>query len=359
MKIVTIFGTRPEIIKLSALIPRFDDKFDQILIHTGQHYSYIMDQIFFDDLQIRNCDYTLNVGSGTHAQQTGKMMMLLEDILIDEKPDAVVVQGDTNSTLSGALTASKLNIPIVHIEAGCRSFDKKMPEEVNRIVVDHISKYLFAPDQKAYNNLIREGISEDNIFLVGNTSVDACFRAMDIFESMDLKNFIEDEDYVLLTLHRQENTSSMGLKEILKAVNKISENIKVIFPVHLRTKQVIKENKIEVYSNVIMTDPLGYKDFIGLIASSKFVLTDSGGVQEESVILNVPCLILRDTTEWMIYVDAGKNKLIGTNPQNIVDSVNDLLLNPNTIEEMKKIKIQVNKNSSDKIVSILESKLNK
>jgi UDP-N-acetylglucosamine 2-epimerase (non-hydrolysing) len=359
MKIVTIFGTRPEIIKLSALIPLFDDEFDQILIHTGQHYSYIMDQIFFDDLQIRNCDYTLNVGSGAHAQQTGKMMMLLEDILIEEKPDAVVVQGDTNSTLSGALTASKLNIPIVHIEAGCRSFDKKMPEEINRIVVDHISKYLFAPDQNAYNNLIREGISKDNIFLVGNTSVDACFRAMDIFKSRDLKKFIEDEDYVLLTLHRQENTSFMGLNEILKAVNKISENIKVIFPVHLRTKEVIKENKIEVNSNVIMTDPLGYKDFIGLIASSNFVLTDSGGVQEESVILNIPCLILRDTTEWMIYVDAGKNKLIGTNPQNIVDSVNDLFRNPNKIEEMKKIKIQINENTTDTIVSILENKLNK
>lgn len=358
MKIVTIFGTRPEIIKLSALIPLLDDEFDQILIHTGQHYSYTMDQIFFDDLQIRNCDYTLNVGSGTHAQQTGKMMMLLEDILIEEKPDAVVVQGDTNSTLSGALTASKLNIPIVHIEAGCRSFDKKMPEEINRIVVDHISRYLFAPDQKAYNNLIREGISKENIFTVGNTSVDACFRAMEIFKSMVSKKFI-DEDYVVLTLHRQENTSFIGLNEILKAINKISENIKVIFPVHLRTKQVIKKNKIEVNNNVIMTDPLGYKDFMGLIASSKFVLTDSGGVQEESVILNVPCLILRDTTEWMIYVDAGKNKLIGTNPQNIVDSVNDLLLNANTIEEMKKIKIQINENSSDKIVSILENNLNK
>lgn len=357
MKIVTIFGTRPEIIKLSALIPLFDDEFDQILIHTGQHYSYTMDQIFFDDLQIRTCDYTLNVGSGSHGQQTGKMLMLLEDILIEEQPDAVVVQGDTNSTLSGALAASKLNIPIVHIEAGCRSFDRKMPEEINRVMVDHISTYLFAPDQNAYNNLIEEGIPKEKLFLVGNTSIDACYRAMDIFDKDDLSKFVDKDDYILLTLHRQENTSYYGLKEILKAVNAISENIKIIFPVHLRTKKVIKENNIEIKSNIIMTDPLGYKDFIGLIAASKFVLTDSGGVQEESAVLNVPCLILRDTTEWMTYVEAGKNKIIGTDSEKIIKAVRDLLLNNKEIEEMKQIKIQINANASEKIVSTLKKNL--
>jgi len=356
MKIVTIFGTRPEIIKLSALIPLFDDEFDQILIHTGQHYSYNMDQIFFDDLEIRTCDYTLNVGSGSHAQQTGKMLMLLEDILIDEKPDAVIVQGDTNSTLSGALAASKLNIPIVHIEAGCRSFDRKMPEEINRVLVDHTSSYLFAPDQNAYDNLIEEGISRDKLFLVGNTSMDACYRAMDIFDRDHLDQFVED--YILLTLHRQENTSYEGLKEILSAINTISENIKVIFPVHLRTKKLINENNIEISNNVIMTDPLGYKDFIGLIASSKFVLTDSGGVQEESALLNVPCLILRDTTEWMIYVESGKNRIIGTDPEKIIEEVTDLLENNQKIDEMKQIKIQFNSNASGRIVSILKENLN-
>lgn len=357
MKIVTIFGTRPEIIKLSALIPLFDDEFDQILIHTGQHYSYTMDQIFFDDLQIRNCDYTLNVGSGSHAQQTGKMLMLLEDILIEEQPDAVIVQGDTNSTLSGALVASKLNIPLVHIEAGCRSFDRKMPEEINRILVDHISTYLFSPDQTAYNNLIDEGISKEKLFLVGNTSVDACLRAMDIFDMDDSKRIIEGEDYILLTLHRQENTFYDGLREILKAINTISENIKIVFPVHLRTKKVIKETGFEINKNVIMTDPLGYKDFIGLIASSKFVLTDSGGVQEESAVLNIPCLILRNTTEWISYVNSGKNKIIGTDTEKIIESVNDLLSNPQKIEEMKQIKIQINQNASKKIVQKLKNNL--
>lgn len=354
MKIVTIFGTRPEIIKLSALIPLFDEEFDQILIHTGQHYSYNMDQIFFDDLKIRSSDYTLNVGSGSHAQQTGNMMMLLEDILIKEKPDLVVVQGDTNSTLSGALTASKLNIPIAHIEAGCRSFDKKMPEEINRVVVDHISSYLFVPDKNAYNNLINEGISENKLFLVGNTSFDACLRAMDIFDKKNLDKYVDNEDYILLTLHRQENTSYGGLKEIIKAINIISGNIKVIFPVHLRTKKVIKENKIEISNKVVMTDPLGYKDFIGLISGSKFVLTDSGGIQEECAVLNIPCLILRDSTEWMTYVESGKNIIIGTDPEKIIESVNNLLINSQIIEEMKKIKTQIDTNTSKKIISALK-----
>ena len=176
MKIATIFGTRPEIIKLSPLIPLLDREFNQILIHTGQHYSYSMDKIFFKDLKLRDCDYTLNTGSGTHAQQTGKMLMKLEVVLLEEKPDLVIVQGDTHSTLAGALAASKLQIPVVHIEAGCRSFDRRMPEEINRIIVDHISNYLFAPDENAFNNLRNEGISKEKVFMVGNTSVDACLR---------------------------------------------------------------------------------------------------------------------------------------------------------------------------------------
>lgn len=359
MKIVTIFGTRPEIIKLSALIPLFDEEFDQILIHTGQHYSYTMDQIFFDDLHIRSCDYTLNVGSESHAKQTGKMLMLLEDILIKEQPDAVIVQGDTNSTLSGALAASKLNIPIVHVEAGCRSFDRRMPEEINRVLVDHVSTYLFAPDQNAYNNLVEEGITKEKLFLVGNTSIDACLRAMAIFNMADLSNFISNEDYILLTLHRQENTTYDGLKEILKAINKISNNIKVIFPVHLRTKKIIDDNNIKISNNVVMTDPLGYKDFIGLIASSKFVLTDSGGVQEEAAVLNTPCLILRDTTEWITYVESGKNKIIGTESVKIFDSVIDLLINPEKIDDMKNIRIKIKNNASEKIVSTLKENLKK
>ena len=177
MKIITVLGTRPEIIKLSPLIPLFDKEFNHKIIHTGQHYSYNMDKLFFKDLELRSCDYMLNIGSGSHAQQTGKMMMEIEKILINEKPDLVVVQGDTNSSLAGALAASKLQFKIAHVEAGCRSFDKQMPEEINRILVDHCADILFAPDEIALNNLIKEGISADKIHMVGNTAIDACLRA--------------------------------------------------------------------------------------------------------------------------------------------------------------------------------------
>ena len=359
MKITTIFGTRPEIIKLSPLIPLFDKEFKQILIHTGQHYSYSMDKIFFEDLHLRDCDYSLTTGSGTHAQQTGKMLMMIEEVLIEENPELVIVQGDTNSTLTGALAASKLHIPVAHIEAGCRSFDKRMPEEINRILVDHISDYLFTPDDVSFNNLINEGIPTNKIYLVGSTSVDACLRAIDIFNQEKLNYSLIKEDYILLTLHRQENTTYNRLKEILWAINIISEKIKVLFPVHLRTRKVILEHKIQISDNIILTDPLGYKEFIGLLANSKFVMTDSGGIQEESAVLNIPCLILRDNTEWMAYVKSGKNMLIGTNPHKIIDIVFDLLDNEQKLVIMRQIDVQVKQNASKSIVSILKDKLDK
>ena len=356
MKIATIFGTRPEIIKLSTLIPLLDREFNQILIHTGQHYSYEMDKIFFEELHLRDCDYTLNIGSGTHAQQTGKMLMKLEEVLLDEKPDIVLVQGDTNSTLAGALAASKLQIPVAHVEAGCRSFDRRMPEEINRILVDHISDYLFAPDENALQNLTdSECISSEKVYLVGNTSVDACIRAKDMFNQETLVDYsLEKNNYILFTLHRQENTTYDGLKEILMALNTISDRIKVLFPVHLRTRKFINEYKIQLGNNVILTDPLGYKDFMGLLTNSKFVMTDSGGIQEEAAVLNVPCLVMRDNTEWMSYVEMGKNLLLGTSYQKIIGIVNDLLNNEEKIDKIKRIKIPINQGASESIVSILK-----
>ncbi|SCG86012.1 non-hydrolyzing UDP-N-acetylglucosamine 2-epimerase [Methanobacterium congolense] len=355
MKIATILGTRPEIIKFSPLIPLLDQEFTQVLIHTGQHYSYSMDKIFFEDLNLRSCDYTLNVGSGSHAQQTGEMMIKLEEVLLREKPDLVLVQGDTNSTLAGALTASKLQIKVAHVEAGCRSFDKNMPEEVNRVVVDHLSDFLFAPDENAYENLINEGIPKEKIYLVGNTSVDACLRAKELFNKEKLKDFsLIKESYAVLTIHRQENTSSEKLKEIISSINTISNTVNVLFPVHLRTKAVIESNKINLTENVILTDPMGYKDFMGLLSNSKFVLTDSGGIQEEAVVLNVPCLILRDTTEWMHYVDMGKNLLLGTEQSGIVDSVTELLSDEEKISAMKRVKVNLNEGAPLKIVNTLK-----
>ncbi|MBI5681009.1 MAG: UDP-N-acetylglucosamine 2-epimerase (non-hydrolyzing) [Methanobacterium sp.] len=354
MKIVTILGTRPEIIKLSPIIPLIDKEFDHILIHTGQHYSYNMDKIFFEELGLRNCDYSLNVGSGTHSMQTGKMMIEIENVLLNENPDWVIVQGDTNSTLAGAITASKLNIKIAHVEAGCRSFDKKMPEEINRILVDHCSDILFAPDENAVKNLAAEGIQKEAIHLVGNTSVDACLRIMDLFNLNRLTELnLEKENYILLTIHRQENTEYNKLKEIIKAVNQISNRIKVVFPLHLRTKKIIEDNNIEISENILQIDPVGYKEFIWLLKNSKFVMTDSGGIQEESAILNVPCLILRDNTEWEYLVNMGKTQLVGTNYKNIISSVSDLLNNNWKLEKMKNIKAPLKKNASKKIVNIL------
>ena len=356
MKIATIFGTRPEIIKLSTLIPLLDKEFEQVLIHTGQHYSYKMDKIFFEELKLRDCDYTLNIGSGTHAQQTGMMLIELEKVLLYEKPDMVIVQGDTNSTLAGALTASKLQIPVAHVEAGCRSFDRRMPEEINRILVDNISEYLFTPDEISYKNLTcLECFPPEKVYLVGNTSVDACLRAKDLFNQETLDDYsLEKGKYILFTLHRQENTTIDGLKEIMNALNEISNKIKVLFPGHLRTRKVLEENKINIGDNVILTEPLGYKDFMGLLTNSKLVMTDSGGIQEEAAVLNIPCLILRDNTEWMYYVEMGKNLLIGTHFDKIVEIVNDLLENDEKIAEIEKIEIPINQGATESIVAILK-----
>jgi len=339
MKIATIFGTRPEIIKLSTLIPQLDMEFDQVLIHTGQHYSYKMDKIFFDELKLRDCDYTLNIGSGTHAQQTGKMLIELEKVLLLEKPDLVMVQGDTNSTLAGALAASKLHIPVAHVEAGCRSFDKQMPEEINRILVDNISDYLFTPDENSYKNLTcLECFPSDKVYLVGNTSVDACLRTKQLNNQEYLKSYnLEKRRYILFTLHRQENTAVDRLKEIIMALNMISGRIKVLFPAHLRTRKVILENKIEISDNIILTDPLGYNEFMGLLVNSKFIMTDSGGIQEEAPSLGKPVLVARETTERPEGVEAGSARLVGVSIPVIVESASELLTRPEVYDRMSKV----------------------
>lgn len=355
MNIITVLGTRPEIIKLSPLIPVLNKEFEHKIIHTGQHYSYKMDKIFFEELGLKNPDYFLNVGSSTHGKQTGEMLTKIEGILLDEKPNIVIVQGDTNSTLAGALAASKLHIKVAHVEAGCRSQDKRMPEEINRVLVDHCSDILFAPDEDAFNNLIREGIEKSKIHLVGNTSTDACLRVLDILKSDKLKELgLEKDNYVTLTVHRQENTEFNKLKTIIGAVNDISNRFKVVFPVHLRTKKIIETNGIEINGNVLLIEPLGYTDFVTLMANSKFIMTDSGGIQEEAGILNVPCLILRDNTEWKYLVEMGKNMIIGTDQRKIVYNVNDLLDNEEKLKKMKKIEVPIKKGTSEEIISILK-----
>ena len=359
-KVVTIAGTRPEWTKLSALIPILDKEFEHILVHTGQHYSYNMDKIFFEELKLRQPNYSLEVGSGTQAEQVGKGMIEFEKILLKEKPDLVIVFADTNAPLTGALVASKLHIPLAHIEAGCRSFNKKMPEEINRIVADHCSDYLFPADKTAYKNLVKEGINKNKIYLTGRTIVDACIRTKKLaLENNILQRLnLEKEKYVILTIHRAENTNNLNvLKGLIEAVNSISTMIKIVFPIHPRTKKILDENKIKLNSNILITEPLGYLEFTNLLINSKYAMTDSGSIQEEAVIYDIPCVILREETEWVEFVEKGKNILASTDTDKIITINNELLNNPEKIKEMKNIKIKHKKNVCKKIVIILKEKL--
>jgi len=336
--VMLIFGTRPEIIKLSPIIREFENKGkDFMLIHTGQHYSYEMDRILFEELELPEPDYKLNIGlkTKTHAEQVGLMLIEIEKILLKEKPKIVIVQGDTNTTLAGALSARKLNsIKIAHVEAGLRSHNWEMPEEINRVIVDHISDILFAPTEKAKENLLREGIPENKIYLVGNTISDAVYQNLEIArgKSKILENLrIKKNKYFLLTLHRAENVDHKDrLINILKGIKLVKENFpeyNIVFPIHPRTKNRVKEFRLEEYlKELLVIDPLGYLDFIMLEANARLILTDSGGVQEEACILKVPCVTLRTETERPETVEIGANIIAGRYPDNILKCVKIMLL---------------------------------
>jgi UDP-N-acetylglucosamine 2-epimerase (non-hydrolysing) len=339
MKLSIILGTRPEIIKLSPIIRELEKKdLDWNLIHTNQHYSENMDRIFFQELNLPNPKYNLNIGSGTHGEQTGKMLIEIEKVLLKEKPDVAIVQGDTNTVLAGALAASKLKIKIAHVEAGLRSYDKNMPEEINRVLTDHISDYLFAPTEKAKNNLLKESIEEDKIFVVGNTIVDATLQNLKIAEKRgDIKEFFKnitnEEDYFLLTLHRAENVDNKErLKNIIDAITKITEiyDKYIIFPIHPRTEKRLKEfnlfEKLKDNKKIKIIEPIGYLEFLILEKNAKLILTDSGGVQEEACILKVPCVTLRDNTERPETLEVGSNILVGDDKNKIINAV-ELMLN--------------------------------
>ena len=361
-KVVTIAGTRPEWIKLSALIPTLDKEFNHILVHTGQHYSYNMDKIFFEELKLRQPNYCLEIGSGTQAEQVGKGLIEFEKVLLKEKPDLVIVFADTNSPLIGSLVAAKLNIPLAHIEAGCRSFRKEMPEEINRIVADHCSDFFFPPDKVSYKNLRKEGINKEKIFLTGRTIYDACLRNKELALQTDIlkKLNLEKDKYVVLTIHRAENTNNLEvLKGIINAVNSVSTLIKIVFPIHPRTRKILDEDKLKLSENILIIEPLGYLEFTNLLINSKYVMGDSGSIQQEAVIYDVPCLVLRDETEWVEFVEARKNLLVTTNQDAIITVNNELLNNLSKLEEMRNIKIKHKKNVCKNIVKILKDELEK
>lgn len=319
MKIVTIIGARPQFIKAAPLSIEIRKSFKEIIIHTGQHYDQSMSEIFFQELEISYPDYNLEVNQGNHGQQTGKMLIGIEEILVKEKPDIVLVYGDTNSTLAGALAASKLHIPIAHIEAGLRSFNRKMPEEINRILTDHISKYLFVPSKQSIKNLNNEGIDK-GIFEVGDIMYDSVLLFKEkakVKSSILSKLNLTNKDFHLLTIHRAENTSSPNnIQGIFDAISEI-ETL-VIFPIHPRTKKFLSETNIKTPKNIISIDPLGYLDMLQLMEHSTYVLTDSGGMQKEAYYFKKPCITLRDETEWIETLAKGWNVLCGSNKDNIL-----------------------------------------
>jgi len=342
MKIAFIIGTRPEIIKMSPLIDEVDKRgIDYILVHTGQHYDHEMSQQFFLDLELRKPDYNIGVGSDSHGKQTATMLKGIEDVLISEKPDIVLVQGDTNAVLAGALAASKLHIAVGHVEAGLRSYDKTMPEEINRMVADVCTNLFFVPTEQTAVNLLFEGLSPENVFITGNTVVDACYRNLKIArKSSNIMSQLKLEGNILsLTLHRAENVDDRErLENIIEALLTI-EDVNIVFPVHPRTVKTLKEfgmyTKLEKAPHIKMIKPVGYLDFLILQSHSKLMITDSGGIQEEAITLDVPCLTLRYNTERPETVQAGGNILVGASTEKITKNVSQILNDEATHRRMR------------------------
>lgn len=321
-KIVTIIGARPQFIK-SAPVSKalLNSGLREIVIHTGQHYDIDMSDVFFQELSIPQPHYHLDVGSGSHGKQTGRMLEKIEAVLLDENPELVIVYGDTNSTLAGALAAAKLHIPIAHIEAGLRSFNRNMPEEINRVLTDHMATYLFAPTAASVANLRNEGIIR-NVFNTGDVMYDLVLELKDVFQresSKYLKKYLlESEQYSVLTLHRAENTDSdKPWKGILEGIIRIAElGHKILWPVHPR---IWEKAKAISHGNILKIDPLPYIEFHALLENAKLVITDSGGLQKEAAFHHKPCITIREETEWVELVDSGFNHLAGSQSDKIVE----------------------------------------
>lgn len=326
MKIASIVGARPNFVKLAPIHAALRSAIDHVIIHTGQHYDYELSEIFFQQLKIPKPDYNLNVGSATPMAQIADMIKGLENIFIKSDFDLVIVYGDTNSTFAGALSAMRTGIKVAHIESGLRSFDRRMPEETNRLLTDQLSDYLFAPTAKAIENLNREHV-RGQIVYSGDVSVEILNEALSLSEkSTILKDLdLDSGHYILFTMHRAENTlSADSIIAVLQAFETLSE-VKIVFPIHPRTKKILFEKnllqRLHKCKNVKLIEPLGYIDFIKLMHNAHKMLTDSGGAQKESYLLQVPCITIRDVTEWEETVKTGWNILVGTNTDRIVKAV--------------------------------------
>jgi UDP-GlcNAc3NAcA epimerase len=334
LKIITVIGARPQFIKAAPVSRELRKNHTELIIHTGQHYDKNMSDIFFEELDIPKPDFHLGVGSSSHGKQTGEMLGQIEEILLSEKPDYLLVYGDTNSTLAGALAAAKLHIPVIHIEAGLRSFNKKMPEEINRILTDHVSEFLFCPTETAITNLTNENITK-NVINVGDVMYDAVLYNQGIANEKstilaDLK--LDAKSYHLITIHRAENTDNLqNIQNIIEAFKAINET--KVWPMHPRTKHKLKEYGIDLddVPNLIVIDPVGYLDMLVLVINSKKVITDSGGVQKEAYFMKVPCVTVREQTEWVETLESHANTLVGTDTNKIIEAVKNEVT-PNYVE---------------------------
>ena len=318
IKIITVIGARPQFIKASSLsreIAKYNN-IEEIIIHTGQHYDANMSDVFFEELEIPKPKYSLGIGGGTHGQNTGRMIEKIEEILIKENPNYLLVYGDTDSTLAGALAATKIHVPVIHIEAGLRSFNKRMPEEINRILTDHCADLLFTPTETASSNLINEGIGKEKIYNVGDIMYDtALYFGNKAEKESKILNKLNINNYYLVTIHRQENTDDKKrLENIFTGLNKLAIENNVLLPLHPRTKKKLNEFNLNILlDNIIIIEPVGYLDMVMLEKNAKGIITDSGGIQKEAFFYGVPCFTLRDETEWIELVKIGVNKLIENN----------------------------------------------
>lgn len=335
-KVILVCGARPNFIKIAPIWEEMKidpGVFQPFILHTGQHYDQNMSDLFFKDLGLPRPDKYLGVGSASHAVQTAKIMVGFEKILKEIKPDLIIVVGDVNSTLACSIVASKLLIPIAHVESGLRSFDRTMPEEVNRIVTDSIADFLFTTCEDANENLRKEGVSDDKIFFVGNVMIDTLVKLKVKSKKSEIldKFGLTDHNYAILTLHRPGNVDDVNtLKGIFEALMEVCKNIQIIFPVHPRTEKQLKKIGIqENDKNIKMIEPLGYLEFLKLLMCARFVMTDSGGIQEETTYLGIPCLTLRENTERPVTLNEGTNTLVGTDKDKIVSACNSILNNKN------------------------------
>jgi UDP-N-acetylglucosamine 2-epimerase (non-hydrolysing) len=343
MKIVNIVGARPNFMKIAPLYGSYGlyDAIEPVLVHTGQHYDEKMSDLFFRQLGIPEPDVNLEVGSASHAVQTAEIMQRFEPVLLEHRPDAVLVVGDVNSTIACGLVAVKLGAKLVHIEAGLRSFDRSMPEEINRVLTDSISDLLFCTEQSGVDNLIREGISDDKVFLVGNVMIDALVRNREKAERSNVlaKLGLDPQGYVALTMHRPSNVDNAEiLSNIIDAIDVIQHHMPVVFPIHPRTRQNLDSTplgkRMESMEKIILTEPLSYLDFSKLMSSARLVLTDSGGIQEETTFLKIPCLTLRENTERPVTVELGTNRVVGVTTKRILEAFEAVISTENIESEI-------------------------